>query len=332
MGHQLTITVHYPLESGRLVLRTDRDWTLDVEPTRENPERTRFDFELELEEPFSYYKPVILAKGKATWAQGENLLALVNGHAQQEVYPHFFTDTTCSVCNLSFIQSKYSEREHAVRVFYPPGYGENTLAHYPVIYMQDGQNLFFPDEAFGGHHWQVEETLGILDSMNLVKKAIVVGVYPQDRMEDYTKPGYEAYGRFLVDEVKPWVDCKYRTLEGPQNTGVMGSSLGGVVSFYLAWQWPQIFGLAACMSSTFGFENDLLERVEAEEKRRIKLYLDSGWPRDNYEVTRNLRNLLLRRGYREGKELLYLAFPRAKHNEADWAMRAHIPFQHFFGT
>ena len=332
MGHQLTISVHYPLESGRLVLRTDRDWTLDLEPIDENPERTRFDFLLDLEEPFHYYKPVILAKGKTIWAQGENLLALVNGHSQLNTYPHFFTDTTCSVCNLSFLKSKYTDREHAVRVFYPPGYAENTLARYPVVYMQDGQNLFFPDEAFGGHHWQVEETLGILDSMNLVKKAIVVGIYPQNRLEDYTKPGYEAYGRFLVDELKPWVDCKYRSLGGPQNTGVMGSSLGGVVSFYLAWQWPQVFGLAACLSSTFGFENDLMERVESEEKRRIKLYLDSGWPRDNYEVTRNMRNLLVRRGYREGKELLYLAFPRAKHNEDAWAMRAHIPFQHFFGT
>jgi pimeloyl-ACP methyl ester carboxylesterase len=111
----------------------------------------------------------------------------------------------------------------------------------------------------------------------------------------------------------------------------MGSSLGGVVSFYLAWEWPQIFGMAACLSSTFGFRDDLRERVASEPRRDLRLYLDSGWPRDNYEATRNMRALLLRRGYREGEDLLYLGFPEALHNEAHWAMRAHVPFQFLFG-
>jgi predicted alpha/beta superfamily hydrolase len=127
------------------------------------------------------------------------------------------------------------------------------------------------------------------------------------------------------------VNAKYRTLTGPAATAVMGSSLGGVVSLYLAWQWPEIFGHTACLSSTFGYRDDLFERVRTEEKRPLKIYLDSGWPRDNYEVTRQMRNLLLERDYQEGGELLYLAFPRARHTESDWAMRAHIPFQHFFG-
>ena len=69
------------------------------------------------------------------------------------------------------------------------------------------------------------------------------------------------YGRFLVETLKPLIDAKYRTLTGPADTAVMGSSLGGVVSFYLGWQGPDMFGKVACLSSTFGYRDDLIERV-----------------------------------------------------------------------
>ncbi len=95
--------------------------------------------------------------------------------------------------------------------------------------------------------------------------------------------------------------------------------------------YPQVFGMAASMSGTFGYQDDLAERVTSEIQRDLRLYLDSGWPRDNYEVTRDMRARLVRRGFREGSDLLYLAFPQALHNETSWAMRAHIPFQFFFG-
>jgi len=330
MAQTTTLRVHYPPTSGRLALRTERDWEADLEPTATDGAGTRFDFALALDGPFLYYKPVLLDGGEARWAQGENLLVLDGGPPVEEVYPYFFADTSCSVCNISYLESKRGGRNHAVRVFYPPGYAENTLERFPVIYMQDGQNLFFAEEAFGGHDWMIDETVRVLGAMNLVRKVIVVGVYPQDRMVDYTRPGYTEYGRYLVDEVKPWVDANYRTLTGPRDTAVMGSSLGGVVSFYLAWQWPEVFGNAGCLSSTFGYQDDLLERVAAEPKRPIKVYLDSGWPRDNYEVTRVMANLLHRRGFEEGHDLLHLAFPKATHSEQAWSMRAHIPLQVFF--
>lgn len=340
MAHTLTIRIHYPLpdlaedhpgEPYRLALRTDVDWDADVAPAAISPDGTRFDFPLALESTFRYWKPVLRRGDEIVWSQGENYLAIEDDPAERDVYPHFFDDPTCSVCSIRHVPSGAHERNHPLRVFLPPGYGENTLATYPVLYMQDGQNLFFAQEAFGGQHWMVEETLRVLDSMNLVQKAIVVGIYPLDRMVDYTRPGYEDYGRYLVEEVKPWVDVTYRTRPEPESTVVMGSSLGGVVSFFLAWQWPEVFGNAACLSSTFGYQDDLHERVESEMKRDVKIYLDSGWPRDNYEPTRAMRNALRGAGYREGLDLFYLAFPRARHNEEAWSMRAHIPFQFFFG-
>ena len=123
-------------------------------------------------------------------------------------------------------------------------------------------------------------------------------------------PGYEDYGRFLVESLKPLIDGKYRTLTGPANTAAMGSSLGGVVSFYLGWQWPEVFGKIACLSSTFTYRDNLLDRVSTESKRKLRIYLDSGWPGDNYEATRSMRDRLIWKGYRPGSELFYLAFPK----------------------
>ncbi len=331
---QHVLIVHYPLRDGEIRLRTEHDWDLDLLPTASNASRTRFEFavELALTRPYLYFKPVLLRDGTLHWARGENYLAFANGKREINLYPYFLSEQGCTLCDLEHLRSPDGEREHALRLFLPPGYGENTLARYPVIYMQDGQNLFFPQEAFSGHEWMIDETLTILGAMNLIRKVIVAGIYPEERTTDYTLPGYEAYGRFLVDTVKPWVDDNHRTLPSARHTAVMGSSLGGVVSFYLAWQWPEVFGLCGCLSSPFGYRDDLLARVESEPRRHLRLYLDSGWPGDNYEVTRNMRNVLRARGYADGSDLLYLAFPYARHHEEAWAMRAHIPLQHFFAV
>jgi len=198
--------------------------------------------------------------------------------------------------------------------------------------MHDGHNLFLKEEAFVGNTWRTDEVLNMLDKMNAIEEVIVVGIHPNDRMNEYTIPGYEDYGRFLVETLKPLIDRKYRAATGPMNTAVMGSSLGGVVSFYLGWQWPNVFGKIACLSSTFTYRDDLLDRVSAEPKRKIRIYLDSGWPDDNYEATRSMRDRLILKGYRPGSELFYLAFPEAKHDENAWAARSPIPFQFLFGN
>jgi predicted alpha/beta superfamily hydrolase len=135
------------------------------------------------------------------------------------------------------------------------------------------------------------------------------------------------YGRFLVETLKPLIDAKYRTLTEPTATAVMGSSLGGVVSFYLGWQRPEVFGKVGCLSSTFTYRDDLLKRVSTQPKRKIRIYLDSGWPGDNYEPTCSMRDRLVWKGYSPGSELFYLAFPEVKHDENAWAARSPIPFQ-----
>jgi enterochelin esterase-like enzyme len=156
-------------------------------------------------------------------------------------------------------------------------------------------------------------------------------------MTEYTESGYSDYGHFVVNALKPFIDQGFRTLGDAASTVVMGSSLGGVVSFYLAWQYPQTFGGAACLSSTFGGQlpdgrpvDDLFARVRSEDRRAVRFYLDSGWPDDNYEPTLSMRDLLAQRGYEPGRDLCYYAFPGAQHDERSWATRCHLPFQFFF--
>jgi predicted alpha/beta superfamily hydrolase len=331
MRYRRRIVLHYPLASGRLVVRTEQDWARDIEADEVNGDGTRFAFWLECDRPWLYFKPCIVVGHTHVWARGANRLALLVESDDQHHYPYFYSDTggTCSpVLN---IESAILARAHRVRVYTPPGYEENYRKRYPVLYMQDGKNLFFPDEAFMGRDWRVDETVATLDAMSLIDKVIVVGLHSDDRENEYTQPGYEDYARSVVEELKPAIDAGYRTLPGAAHTGVMGSSLGGVVSLYMAWQWPDVFQMAACMSSTFGWRDDLLERVLSEQKRDIHVYLDSGWPEDNYEATLTMAMAMLSRGWTLGSDLVHLVFPRAKHEEPSWAQRLPLPLQSFGG-
>ncbi|NJO12928.1 MAG: TonB-dependent receptor [Gammaproteobacteria bacterium] len=227
----VTVRVHYPLRgrNARLVLRAEPDWLTDVEPVRVSGDDALHEFALSVEDSHRYCKPVLLENGQIRWAAGSNTLLLARARTARDVFPHFDEDSRCSECELREL-SDAAGRTHRYRAFYPAGYYENPLRRYPVLYMQDGQNLFFPGEAFGGQHWRIAETLGVLEAMNAIEPVIVVGIYPNQREYDYTRPGYEEYGRFLVETLKPAIDAEYRTLTGPRNTAVMGSSLGGLVS------------------------------------------------------------------------------------------------------
>jgi predicted alpha/beta superfamily hydrolase len=320
------ITVRYPLGESRLVLRTALDWAHDVYPVESGAEHAVFD--VAFDAITLAFKPCLVREDGFFWCIGADYV--VSGHdPDPEVYPSFFADERGRVSEVMTFERE--ERAHAVRVYLPPGHDENACRTYPVLYMQDGRNLFLPEEAYGGKEWRVDETMDRLDRMNSLRKVIVVGVSPIDRMVDYTQPGYAEYGKFLVDVIKPRIDQSFRTRTDPKDTVVMGSSLGGVVSLYLAWQYPDIFGNAACLSSTFGYRDDLFARIASEPKRPVRLYLDSGWPRDNFDATNAMRDLLVHRGYRLGDDLMSFSFPDGLHNEQSWADRVHVPFQYFFG-
>ena len=131
------------------------------------------------------------------WSQGENFLAVATSGAPLEIYPYFLDDTHCSVCELMAplarpLRASTDSAFSCLPVIREP------LKRYPVLYMHDGNNLFLEEEAFLGNTWRADEVLGVLDKMNAIEEAIVVGIHPNERIREYTQPGYEEYGQFLV--------------------------------------------------------------------------------------------------------------------------------------
>jgi predicted alpha/beta superfamily hydrolase len=314
------------------LLRTELDWNRDLEPVSVDEEGTSWTFEVEADQPFLYCKPCLVRDGRHHWSVGPNKLLLMTEEDQRVSYPFFFDSGQGRVSQLVEVPSTILGRAHRLRVYLPPGYDENTLATYPVAFMQDGQNLFFPEEAFLGRDWDVGATCGLLWGMSAVDGMVFVGIYSGDRMQDYTQPGYEPYGRSLAEEIVPEVQRHGRVIDDRRYRSVWGSSLGGVVSFYCAWQHSEVFGVGVCMSSTFSHRDDLVERVLAEPPRDVAFYLDSGWPGDNYEVTTGMAMALVARGWRYGHNLVHLCFPLAEHDETSWGMRLHLPMQFLAGA
>jgi predicted alpha/beta superfamily hydrolase len=326
------LRVRYPVKDGsKIVLRTDLDWDKDLEPESISDKGQTAIFQLECNKPFLYFKAGLRTGSDFQWSLGPNLLALMTHQGKNVFYPYFNSNESGSFTDVIEVDSKILARKHLLRVYLPPGYEENTLQHYPVLYMQDGKNLFFPEDAFLGNEWRVDESLTLLNKMTAIDRVIVVGLYSNDRFLDYTKPGYEKYGSSLVEEIIPEVKRRFRLIGDAHETGVMGSSLGGVVSFYMGWQWPEVFGACFCLSSTFSYQDDLIDRVLSEPLPKSKFYLDSGWPEDNYEVTLAMAMALSHRGWRQGKDFLHVVFPLALHDEKSWGDRLHLPLQLFLG-
>lgn len=332
MARTVRVRVVYPDRLDQMVLRTDADWERDLRPVRVLPDDGVAEFDVTTEHLHFYFKPCLRDGTALYWAQGTNYLA-VSSLGRRTVFPFFVASMQGSITDVVDVACPETGQVHKIRIYLPPGYEENTKKHYPVLYMHDGSNLFFPQEAFMGRDWGVDETMAVLDAMNVTDKVIVVGVYSQDRMRDYAFSTCRDYVHFLAHDLKPTIDALLRTRPEASHTGVMGSSMGGVVSLVLAWEHPEAFGMAACLSSTFGHEEEFVEQLRIDTRRpAVRLYLDSGWPGDNYEVTLEVFHVLMQKGYRFGSDILYLAYPNAAHDESYWAARLHVPFQFFYGV
>ena len=327
-----TLRVSYPAGNGRVILRTEQDWDKDIEPVALSDDGNTSTFQVEADQPFLYFKACLVQNGRNHWSIGPNKLLLMGESDQRVAYPFFLSPERGRFTKLVEFPSKILGRAHQLRVYVPPGYDENTLSSYPVAFMQDGQNLFFPEEAFLGHTWNVDETSRTLRAMSSVEDFIIVGIHSADRMREYTSPGYETYAQSLAEEIVPEAERRLRVGKHRRYRSVWGSSLGGVVSFYSVWQHPEVFGVAVCMSSTFSHKDNLIDRVLSEPPRDVGFYLDSGWPGDNYEVTMGMAMALVSRGWRYGLNFLHLCFPRAEHDETAWGLRLHLPMQFLNGA
>ena len=229
-------------------------------------------------------------------------------------------------------------------VWLPPSYGQGD-ARYAVLYVHDGQNLFDEATSYAGE-WQVDETMQALSQEGV--QAIVVGIpnAGEQRPCEYSpfadwpeQDGRgEAYLAFVVDTVKPLIDRDFRTLADRAHTGIMGSSLGGLISLFAFFHCAQVFGLAGAISPAFEpTPQEMLGYVEQAPFVPGRVYMDVGTreaasgPRQTREEqaesraylasVRQMRDVLLRKGYRRGTDLCYLQERGGIHHESAWARR-----------
>lgn len=240
-----------------------------------------------------------------------------------------------------------------VDVWLPPGYDEATARRYPVLYLHDGQNLFLPELSNTKIDWGVDEAIVDLMREDGFDGAIVVGVWcTPDRLREYMpqkpparsllarfahlpgkSPQSDAYLRFLVGEVKPFIDATYRSQPGPDHTFITGSSMGGLVSLYAVIEYPDVFGGAGCLSTHWpicGHEMaaDMVRALPPPGSHR--LYFDYGTATldAQYEpYQRRVDELLAASGWTHGQDWLTMKFEGAEHNEAAWRARLHIPLR-----
>ena len=230
-------------------------------------------------------------------------------------------------------RSHYLSASHDVLVYLPPGYDREPERRYPVLYLQDGQNLFDEATAFA-HEWEVDETAERLIGAGEIAPVIIVGIANagEHRMDEYTPTrdrrhhaggGATRYGRMLVEELKPFVDATYRTLPDPANTGLGGSSLGGLLSLYLGLQYPGLFWRLAVLSPSVWWDDRFIVRrvrlLSHKPPLRIWLSVGTHEAAGVVEAGEALRDALVAKGGREGVDLHVQVVEGARHEETAWA-------------
>jgi len=234
--------------------------------------------------------------------------------------------------------SKYLSTPRDLIVYVPPGYSESK-DRFPVLYLQDGQNLFDPATAFGGQDWRADITADEMSFKKEIRPPIIVGIYNtgRQRISEYSptrdrghRKGGKAsrYAEMLAREVKPFIDKEFRTLKAARYTAVGGSSLGGLVSLVTGFEYPRVFGQMAILSPSIWWDHRAILRwVHAYSAPvRPRIWLDSGTdegtsPHQLIEDLRILRSALIERGWQEGQDLSYHEIEGHDHSERAWAAR-----------
>ena len=240
-----------------------------------------------------------------------------------------------------------------LRVWLPPGYDDaaNSDVHYPVLYLNDGQNLFEAAASFTGVEWQVDETADRLIREGAVPPMIVVGLdnAGRDRLREYMprrsmhpvmlRTLGRRYPDFLIKEVMPFVEQTYRVATSPESTGLGGSSLGALIALYTVMARPAVFGRLLLESPSLWASN----RQLIKESRAVRIWperiflavgtAEAGSPERNRTVVDDVRELaaILRRAVLSEKRLRLVIKDGAGHTESAWAERFPEALQFLYG-
>lgn len=246
-----------------------------------------------------------------------------------------------------------------VDIWLPDGYTSNK--RYAVLYMHDGQMLYDASRAWNAREWDVDTTVDKLIKSDEIREVIVVGIFnngdkrhleyfPQKAIDRIAEPAHQKvldlmsggfladnYLKFIVTELKPFIDTTYSTKPGRENTFIAGSSMGGLISMYAICEYPRVFAGAGCLSThwigTFDNNQEIPAAFNEYLKKHLpsprnhKIYFDHGTVGldANYpEYQKRIDATVRAAGYTD-KSLMTLEFPGDDHSETCWAARLHTP-------
>jgi len=227
--------------------------------------------------------------------------------------------------------------DRTVSVYLPPEYLEQSDRRFPVFYLHDGQNLFDGRTSYiPGKTWNAHTTADELAEAGEIEPVILVGIANTGlrRMAEYTPTrdfkmgggeGFK-YGRLLIEELKPLIDRTYRTLPDAKNTALGGSSLGGLISLYLGFEYPDVFSKIAVMSPSLWWDQRSIFNIvnrQPVQPSELRIWLDIGTA-EGIRPLRDaqlLKRTLIDRGWHIGEDLAYLQAQGAVHDEAAWSQR-----------
>jgi predicted alpha/beta superfamily hydrolase len=238
------------------------------------------------------------------------------------------------------LNSRIFGNTRLLRVWLPPNYGGSGTARYPVLYLNDAQNLFDPATAFAGVHWQVGETAKRLIAEKKIRPLIIVGIdntkwraneyipYKSKDPRVWNAKGKD-YPDFLQREVMPLIEGYYPVLKGPENMALGGSSLGGLIALYTQLAAPGVFGRLLIESpSLFVAKRKILEESRRFRSWPARIYLatgthETGSAERDAKIVADVRELesILREAGMDERRLRVRIDDGATHHESAWAAR-----------
>ena len=240
------------------------------------------------------------------------------------------------------LYAKPLKREAILYIGLPDNYDQAKEA-YPVLYMQDGHNVFLKEDSFSGETWQVLE---LYELNHHLKDMIVVALNASNkengRLYEYgpypfkfplDQPtnvggGGDVYVDYLVHTIKPMIDYEFRTLKDNQNTSIMGSSMGGLIALYAGLKYPNVFGRIASLSGSFFVSLDqMIDTINQSHLEDIQhIYLDTGdqeiaggKEKDYIESNQKIYHSLVSKCGQE--RVTFKIIKGGRHSEVDWARR-----------
>jgi len=236
------------------------------------------------------------------------------------------------------VYSPQLDNKRTVLVWLPPSYNNNPSKRYPVLYLHDGQNVFTSDFSLSGKEWRLDETVTALIADQKIEEIIMVAVYHgENRTAEYSpKHNGNDYADFLVSTIKPWIDKQYRTKPTRENTAVLGSSMGGIISFHLGWEYSNVFSMAGCLSPAFLVDrSEIVKRVKNSKYiPDFKFTIQNGTEELEAQFQPSINKMikyLTKKGYNKGSDYLYRIYDGAYHTESAWADQVNETLLFFFG-